>query len=194
MLIIFPSLVIHVYYIVPVLFSFSSPLVLEYPGHSDRIPMMITCWKRAEKEMRCLMMVLHRATIHNLSRHPPQDKCGHFKLQSIKIMESDFSKCVPALGAIKRGGLVKKKSGCKSRLAVGAAWAVAGGAAWYLVLASSKLGCHGRPNLSLIHILPTTSHHYIKQQIFVLGSSFFLCSDFDYFFLVHSCESILVGD
>ena len=37
-------------------------------------------------------------------------------------------------------------------------------------------------------------HHYIKQQIFVLGSSFFLCSDFDYFFLVHSCESILVGD
>ena len=66
------------------------------------------------------------ATIHNLSGPPPSDKCGHFKLQSIKIMESDFSKCVPALGAIKRGGLVKKKLRCKSRLAVGAAWAVAG--------------------------------------------------------------------
>ena len=41
-------------------------------------------------------------------------------------MESDFSKCVPALGAIKRGDLVKNKSK-SARLAGGAAsWAVAG--------------------------------------------------------------------
>ena len=37
-------------------------------------------------------------------------------------------------------------------------------------------------------------HHFIKQQISVLGSRLFLCPDFDHFFLVHSCESILVRD
>ena len=84
---------------------------------------MTTLFKKGSE-----MMVLQRLVLHysHLSPQPSQDKCGHFKLQSIKIMESDFSKCVPALGAIKRGDLVKNKSK-SARLAGGAAsWAVAG--------------------------------------------------------------------
>ena len=37
-------------------------------------------------------------------------------------------------------------------------------------------------------------HHYIKQQISVLGSTLFLCPDFDHFLFVHSFESILAQD
>ena len=39
-----------------------------------------------------------------------------------------------------------------------------------------------------------TRHHYIKQQISVLGSTLFLCPDFDHFLFVHSFESILAQD
>ena len=42
--------------------------------------------------------------------------------------------------------------------------------------------------------IPYTNHHYIKQQISVLGSTLFLCPDFDHFLFVHSFESILAQD
>ena len=40
----------------------------------------------------------------------------------------------------------------------------------------------------------SSSHHFIKQHISVLGSRLFLCPDFNHFFLVHSFETILVRD
>ena len=40
----------------------------------------------------------------------------------------------------------------------------------------------------------TSQHHYIKHPILVLGVSFFLCRDFDHFFLFQSFVSILSTD
>lgn len=117
MLITFPSLVIQL--IVPVLILLLCVLLLI-------ILMMITLLETIRERDQVSDDGFAPRYYSQLVTAPTQDKCGHFKLQSIKIMESDFSKCVPALGAIKRGGLVKKKLRCKSRLAVGAAWAVAG--------------------------------------------------------------------